>query len=407
MDAGDKKVRIPRNVILLSLTSMFTDLSSEPIFAALPFYLLNVLRVATPLIGVIEGVADGAATGLRAASGFLSDRLGKRKPIVFSGYAVSGISKALFYFAGNWAAVLGLRFADRVGKGVRGAPRDALVADSTPAAIRGRAFGLHRAMDPLGAVLGLGAAAAIVHFLSPSARFMSAGVFRTIVLVSMVPALLCLVPLAFVRDVAFGSPAQGKELSGKGGSGGTVGGPAGMGSKSFVVFVAVSVLFYLGNSSDAFLLLRTQTVKTPLALLFATLAAFNLVTVASAYPAGVLSDRIGRRKLILIGWTIYAAIYLGFALVKTPQAALALFLIYGGYYGALEPVSRAYIADLVGPERRASAYGVYYACAGFAVFAASVIAGWLWQTFSPAAPFFFGSAMAVAATAAFGALARK
>lgn len=404
MTAQNKKARIPRNVVLLSFTSLLTDLSSEPIIAALPFFLLNVLGVATPLIGLIEGVADGAATGLRAVSGFLSDRLKKRKPIVFSGYALSGVSKALFYFAGSWVAVLVLRFADRVGKGMRGAPRDALVADSTPAAIRGRAFGLHRALDPLGAVLGLGAGAAIIHFFSPSAKVMSEAIFRTIVLASIAPALVCLIPLVFVRDVAVGARPQDE---GKSGSGAEVKSPGGMVSKPFLIFLAVSVLFHLGNSSDAFLLLRTQTVRTPLPLLFLALAAFNLVTAASAYPVGALSDRIGRRKLILMGWTLYAAIYFGFGLVKTPEAALGLFVVYGAYYGALEPVSRAFIADLVPPERRASAYGVYFGCMGFALLAASVIAGWLWQHFSPAAPFFFGSGMAVAAAAAFGALARK
>jgi len=384
---------LPRNVWAVSLTSFFMDISSEMVINLLPLFLANVLGVRTAVIGVIEGLADATASLLQAVSGPLSDRLKTRKWPAVLGYGISALAKPLFYFAGAWPAVAGARWADRVGKGVRTAPRDALVADSIDPKQRGLAFGFHRAADTGGAVLGLALAFLIVWRLQQSAVDLGRHTFQIIVLVSLLPAAFAVLSLVLgARDV----PVAGQRripISFRG-----------LGP-SFLTFTAIVGLFTLGNSSDAFLVLRAQERGLSVLGVLGMLVTFNLVYSLVSTPAGSLSDRVGRRRVLIGGWLAYAAIYLGFALAGYAWQVWALYALYGVYYGLAYGTAKAMVADLVPAELRGTAYGTYNATIGLLSFPASLIAGLLWQGsgswegFGPSSPFLFGAAMALVAAA--------
>jgi len=360
----------------------------------LPLFLAHVLKVGAHIIGLIEGIAESTATLLKIVSGWFSDRLGKRKSLTVLGYGLSTIAKPFLYLANTWGLVLGVRFTDRVGKGIRTSPRDALLADSTPKAQMGRGFGFHRAMDTLGAVVGLAGAAGVVFLLQRGALELSRDTYQTLVLIGIVPAVMAvLLAIFFVheRKAASKQPSAG----------------AGGFDTRFKVFLGIMFLFTLGNSSDAFLILRAWNLQLSVLHIFLLLALFNVVYAISAFPAGVLSDRFGRKAVIVAGWSVYALIYLGFALATAPWQALLLFVLYGLYHGATEGVARAFVADVVPAERRGTAYGLYHGVVGAALLPASVIAGWLWQQVSPAAPFFFGAGLAAIATVALIVLIRE
>lgn len=387
------------NVFFLGLVSLLTDISSEMTITILPLFLANVLGVKTSIIGLIEGVAESTATLLKIFSGWLSDRLGNRKALTALGYGLSTLSKPFLYFANTWGLVLAVRFTDRVGKGVRTAPRDALVADSTAPGMMGKSFGFHRAMDTAGAFLGQVLAAGIVFLLQQGALEMVRGTFQTLVLVAIIPAALAvLIVLLFVREPrrapreAPAVPATTRSDPNPG-QGGLVAAFKAFDLR-FRLFLAIVVLFTLGNSSDAFLILRAQNLGLSVFQIFLMLAFFNLVYSSASIPAGILSDRFGRRGIIALGWGAYALIYLGFALAKSPWQVWLLFILYGLYYGAAEGVARALVADLVPSERRGTAYGLYNGAVGVTVLPASLIAGALWQMISPAAPFYFGAGLA-------------
>lgn len=382
---------LPRNVWAVSLTSFFMDISSEMVLNILPLFLANVLGVRTAIIGVIEGLADATASLLQIASGPLSDRFKTRKWPAVLGYSVSALAKPLFLFAAAWPAAAGARWADRVGKGIRTAPRDALVADSIGPKERGMAFGFHRAADTGGAVLGLLIALIIVWRLQRSSIDLTRHTFQIIVLASLVPALLAVLSLVLgARDVPVGGqrrvPIRFRGL-----------GP------SFLAFVAIVGVFTLGNSSDAFLILRAQERGLSVMGVLGMLVTFNLVYSLVSAPAGSLSDRVGRRRLLVGGWLAYAAIYAGFALAGRAWQVWALYALYGLYYGLAYGSAKAMVADLVPAELRGTAYGTYNACIGLLAFPASLIAGLLWQGsgswpgFGPTAPFLFGAAMAMIA----------
>ena len=380
---------LPRNVWAVSLTSFFMDISSEMVINILPLFLYNVLGVKTNIIGIIEGVAEATASILKVFSGWLSDKLRGRKWIAVIGYGISALSKPFFYFANSWGMVAGVRWADRVGKGVRTAPRDALVADSIKPEQRGLAFGFHRAADTAGAVLGLLVATLVVWLAQSNDTLLGEHTFRTIVLISLIPALLAVVSLIFgARDVKMAGEAKAPKITFKG-----------LG-KPFLVFMLIVGLFDLGNSSDAFLVLRAQERGISVIGILVMLTTFNLVYTLVSTPAGALSDRIGRRKLIIGGWVIYGLIYLGFALAQQPWHIWVLYLVYGLYYGLAYGTAKAMVADLVSPELRGTAYGTYNAILGILDFPASLIAGLLWQGagkwagFGPSAPFLFGSVTA-------------
>ena len=383
---------LPLNVWIVTATSFLTDISSEMIVNLVPLFLANVLNAGTAVIGLIEGLAETTASLMKIYSGALSDKLGKRKWITVVGYALSTISKPFMYFASTWEGVLGVRVADRLGKGIRTAPRDALVAGSIDDKQRGLAFGLHRAGDTAGAFFGLLIAALIVWLTEKGAADLTRSTFQIAVLVSIIPAVLAVVVLAIgARDVASGGKSATPILSLKG-----------MDNR-FKLFMLVLVLFTLGNSSDAFIILRAQERGLDVLQIMLMLMTFNLIYSVLAGPLGALSDKVGRRRLIIFGWIAYGLVYLGFALSHTGWEIWSLYGFYGIYYAATEGSAKALIADLVPAERHGTAYGLYNAAIGLTAFPASAIAGLLWQGafgwqgFGPAAPFFFGAGLALLA----------
>ncbi|MDE2985064.1 MAG: MFS transporter [Gemmatimonadota bacterium] len=381
-----------------SATSFFTDVSSEMLLNVLPLFLSNVLGVRIWAVGVVEGLAEATSSILKLYSGWLSDRLGTRKWPAVAGYAISALSKPFYYVASTWGAVAAIRWGDRVGKGVRTAPRDALLADSTPAERRGLAFGLHRAADTAGAVIGIAVSIWVVGQVQGGGALLEAETFRSLVLWSLVPAFLGVAVLvAGARDV--GGRGAGRDN-------GAASRPRprlrGLG-RGFAGFVACSVIFELGNSADAFLVLRAQERGLSVVGILWLLLAFNVVYTLVSTPAGSLADRVPRKRLVAGAWGLYALIYMGFALADTVAHVTLLYLMYGFYHGLVAGAARALVADLVPAARRGTAYGGYAAAIGLAALPASLLAGVLWeglfawQGFGPAAPFVFGAAMAAVA----------
>jgi MFS family permease len=380
---------LPRNVWVVTATSFLTDISSEMLAYLIPLFLANVLKTGTAVIGLIDGIAETTASLMKIYSGWLSDKLGKRKWLTVLGYGLSTLAKPFLYFANTWGWVLGVRFSDRLGKGVRTAPRDALVAGSVDDKQRGLAFGLHRAGDTAGAFLGLLIAAGIIWLTQARDAQLEVRTFHIIILASIIPAVLAVLVLALgAKEVATGENAEAPRLSLKDMD------------RRFKAFLGVVILFTLGNS---FIILRGQERGLSLMAIMGMLLTFNLIYAVLSGPLGALSDRIGRRKLIIGGWIAYGLVYLGFALSSTGWQVWALFGLYGLYYAATEGTAKALIADLVPAERRGTAYGLFNAAVGIMALPASAIAGLLWQGafgwggFGAAAPFFFGAVMALLA----------
>jgi MFS family permease len=370
----------------LGIVSLLNDLSSEVAVRTLPLFLANVLGVRASIIGLIEGIAESTATLLKLVSGHISDRIGKKKVLTLWGYGLSNLTKPLLYFAGSWTIILLVRFLDRVGKGVRTAPRDALIADVTLTENRGRAFGFNRAMDKAGGFIGLLLAATVLYATERDAVTLTWETYQWLVLLAVVPGLAAVAIIAkWVEDQA-AAPVKvsarllWSELGGR-----------------FWAFIAIVTVFTLGNSSDAFLMLRAQTVGLTLLEIFLVIAVFNLVISATSTKGGALSDRFGRRNLIVVGWLIYAAIYLGLAFASSAWHMWALYAGYGLYYGAFQGASSALIADLVPQHLRGTAYGIFNGALGVAAFPASLIAGILWDWYGPAAPFLFGGGVSLLA----------
>jgi len=387
------------NVFFLGIVSLLTDISSEMIFTLVPLFLFNVLRIGTPIIGLIGGLSESADAVFRILSGWLSDRVGRRKPLAVVGYSISTLVKPFMYLASSWGGVLAVRFGDRLGKGIRTSPRDALVADSVSAKERGRGFGLHRAMDTFGAVLGLAIAAIIIYFVQGGELKLSPETYKWLIVVGIVPAVLAIaVLLFFVHERKKASPGAQQKLPRIG--------LAGFDAR-FKLFLVVMAVFTLGNSSDFFVILRAQNLGSSVICVVLMLVVFNLVYAVTALPAGVLSDRLGRRRVIILGWFIYVLVYLGFALASELWQVWLLFAGYGLYYGVVEGVARAFVADLVPKERRGTAYGLYHGVVGMALLPASLIAGWLWQAYSPAVPFYFGAGLAFVAMVGIMALVKE
>lgn len=377
---------LPRNVWAVGLTSFFMDVSSEMVLNLLSLFLSNVLGVKTNVIGLIEGIAEATASFLKLFSGWFSDKLGKRKWLAVLGYGLSAISKPFFYNAGSWELIAGVRWIDRVGKGIRTAPRDALVADSVTRETRGLAFGFHRAMDTAGALLGILIAVFVVWLTQRNALGLSRATFQTVVLVSLLPAFLAVISLVIgAKDVPVHEKRTAPKFSLRG-----------MG-KPFLVFLTIVGIFTLGNSSDAFLILRAQDLGITVTGILLMLVMFNLIYSLISTPAGSLSDRIGRRRLIIGGWLVYAIIYLGFAFAQSAWQVWVLYVIYGLYYGMAYGSANALVADLVPDNLRGTAYGTYNAIIGLLAFPASFIAGSLWQGFGPSAPFLFGGTLSLLA----------
>jgi MFS family permease len=382
--------RLPPNVIWLSLAAMFNDISGEIVQRGLPLFLSATLGVSKSLIGLIEGIADTTASLLQVVSGWYSDRWASRKTVAGAGYTMTALARPILYFATTWVLPLLAKFLDRAGKGIRTAPRDALIADSVSPEMRGRAFGLNRALDPAGAVIGALLAASFLYFWhGPNAASISGHQWKLLMIIAAVPSVIAALIVFIIvreekRDRKIPPPIRQIFSVGR--------------DKRFRKLLFVVTFFTLGLSSDAFLVLRAQSLGISIWAIFIIIALFNLVTTLSAYPAGVLSDRLSRRVIIRAGWITYALIYLGFAFATQAWHIWALYIAFGIFYGLTEGVEKAFVADLVKPEERGAAFGIYNGAVGIAVLPASLIAGLLWQYYGPAAPFLFGSAIAIIAT---------
>ena len=387
------------NVFFLGLVSLLTDASSEMIFTLVPLFLRNVLGAATTIVGLVGGISESADALFRIFSGWISDKLRKRKFLATLGYSISTIAKPFMYLASSWSVVLAVRFGDRVGKGIRTSPRDALVADSVAAGERGKGFGLHRGMDTAGAVLGLIIVAIIVYYVQGGGLELGLETYRWLVLAGVIPAVLAvIVLLAFVREKKHDAGSSRYTDLSK---------PTAGFDRRFKLFLAVMAVFTLGNSSDFFVILRAQDLGAPLIQLVLMLALLSVAYAAVAMPAGVLSDRLGRRRVIILGWFIYVLVYLGFAVSASIWQVWLLFAGYGLYYGIVEGVVRAFVADLVPEAKRGIAYGLYHGMVGLTLLPASLLAGWLWAAVNPAAPFYFGAELAFLAMLGMVGLVRE
>jgi len=370
--------RLPRTVLLLGVVSLLTDLSGEMIYPLLPVFLAAKLGATALALGLIEGVAESTASLLKLVSGKWSDRTPRRKGFLVAGYGLAGACRPLIGLAWAWPVVLVLRFLDRVGKGIRSAPRDAMIADVTDPSLRGRAFGFHRAMDHAGAVLGPLVAAGLL--LIPGVT--TSQVF----LLAAIPALVTFIVLvAGVRETPrVIEPVRTDR-------------PPGTLPAPFRRLLLAVLVFTLGNSTDAFLLLRLSDGGLPAGGVAAAWSAHHVVKMGGTWFFGRLSDRVPRRTLIAVGWLIYAAVYATFSLPLPMPALLATFLVYGLYFGLVEPAEKAWVADLVPPELRGSAFGAYHAAIGIAALPASLLFGFLWQRFGMPTAFLTGAAFALAA----------
>jgi len=376
-----RKTRLPRTVFALAAVSLLTDASSEMIYPLLPLFLSSVLGASATTLGAIEGAAESVAALLKLGSGVWSDRLTRRKPLVVFGYALASAVRPLIGLAQSAWQVGALRVTDRIGKGIRTSPRDALIADAVQPSQRGAAFGLHRAGDHLGGVVGPVLAFALLQLFGFS--------LRSVFLLAAIPAALSLLVLiAGVREEARRSTQDG---------GVRVGEPAALGSE-FWKYLSVLFLFALGNASDAFLLLRASALGVAAAHVPLLWAAHHVVKAMANVPGGALSDRIGRRPLIVAGWAVYAVVYLAFARASTAWHVWALFLGYGLYFGLTEGVEKAFVADLVPERLRGSAYGWFNFTLGLAAFPASLIFGVLWDKRGPTTAFGVAAVLAAAAS---------
>lgn len=380
---------LTRNLVLVGLASLLTDMSSEMVYPILPQFLTVTLGASPRVLGLIEGIVEATASLTRVMSGWVSDVMGKRKPFAVGGYALSTLGKGVLYLATSWPFVLGGRVLDRFGKGIRTAPRDALLAESVPEDQRGRAFGFHKAMDTLGAVLGVIGSYALVRAGHSQ--------LRTVLVWSLVPAGLAVVVLLFLRETGAGRhPASGRPRV-------KLSDAWKRAPRRLRAFYLIVFLFALGGSSNQFLLLRARGLGFSDADTILLYLVYNLTYLAFSYPAGKLSDRIGRAPLLIAGYFVYTASYAGFALADHLPAASAgiwvLFAVYGSYIGLTDGTEKALVSDMSPGDARATFLGLHATITALGLFPASLIAGWLYDSVAPSAAFFFGSGCSLVALA--------
>lgn len=372
---------IPRNVWVAGWVSFFMDVSSEMVYPLVPLFLSSTLGVSKSTVGLIEGLAEATASILKLWSGALSDRFGKHKLLMGLGYGISTASRPLLAMAGGWEMVLTSRMTDRIGKGIRTAPRDAIIARSTPSERLGSAFGFHRALDTAGAVVGP-ALALLLLSLWPSD-------YRAVFWLSIIPGIIAVFLILFFISADRAPTVRAFTMSLHGFDPG------------FMTFIVVIGLFSFGNSSNVFLILKAEQVGMSGGWISAAYLAFNAVYALSSTPAGMVADRLGKRRIVIAGFGIFACVYAGVALATTPWHMTGLFVVYGIYMGLTEGVQRAYLATLIPDHRKATGFGLYHMVVGLAILPASLTAGMLWDHFGPAAPFWFGAAMSALATSIF------
>jgi len=365
---------LPKNVFVLGVVSLLMDVSSEMIYPLTPLFLSNVLHASKTSIGLIEGVAESTASILKVFSGWLSDRLGRRKSIILWGYAISVFSRPILATASSWVGVLTYRFTDRVGKGVRTAPRDAVIADSTSKPILGRAFGFHRAMDTVGAAIGPFIAFLILGSFS--------GSFRLAFWFSMAPGILALLAIVlFVKDIRSAPVLETPSLRLR------------FADRNFFRFLLVATVFTLGKTSDVFLILRAQELGISVVTIPLLYLTFNISAALLSTPAGMAADRVGRKRMILFSYLLFSFIFIGFARATSPVHAWSLFIMYGIFMAVNDGVQRAYVGTVIKSEITGTGYGVYHTVVGIAALPASLIGGALWQKFGSQALFYYGAIM--------------
>ncbi len=374
---------ISKNVFALGSTSLLTDVSREMIYPLLPLYLRSVLGASTTFVGLVEGIAESTSSVLKLVSGWLSDRIRKRKTLLMWGYSLSAVTRPLIAIATAGWHILLVRFVEKVGKGIRVPPRDALIAESCAPENRGRGFGLHRSMDNVGSIVGPLLASSLLLYLNND--------YRSLFWVSSIPALLAIGILTFVvseepREISkIDAPSENRRLDLK------------QFNKKFKLFLIATVIFEMANSSNAFLLLRVQDIGLPLELIPIIYLFSNIFKTISSMPGGILSDKLGRRNVLIVGWIIYGISYFGFAFITSVTQAWVIFGIYGLFSGMTEGVKKAFVADLVPKEARGSAYGIHSFLVSFPQLPASLLLGFLWQKFNAAVAFSVGASFSIVA----------
>jgi MFS family permease len=377
---------LPRPVWILGWVSLATDAASEAIYPLLPFFLTSVLRAGAISLGIVEGTAEAANSVLKILSGQAADRWSAKRPLVVAGYALSSSVRPLIAVAEGWTHVFGIRLLDRVGKGIRGAPRDALLAAWATPDTRGKVFGFHRAMDHAGAVLGP-TIATLFLLAFP-------GEYRMLFALTAIPGAVAVALIFLVAEKKEASngptslPHEGQDP--------TLRDPPL--PPAFTRFMIVLSVFAVGNSTDAFLLMKLTDAAGGPVLVPIMWAALHVVKASVSMYGGRWSDRVGRRKVIATGWLVYAAVYAGFAMSASLPALLMWFLVYGFYFGLTEGTEKALVADLAPASRRGLAFGIYNAVVGIGALAASVVFGIIWTAAGPGAAFGFGAVLAVAST---------
>ena len=378
MDQEKKYFGLSKNVFFTGVVSFFMDVSSEMIYPLVPLFLANVLGVNKSMIGLIEGIAESTASLLKVFSGWLSDRIGQRKNLMIAGYAISTLSRPIIAVAGAWQQVLASRFVDRLGKGIRTAPRDAIITESTETTHLGRAFSFHRSMDTVGAVVGPAIALMVLSLHNNN--------YQMVFWLSMIPGVIAvLVIIVFIKDKKRSAAVAAERPR--------------LTLRHFdwrvKFFIVIATLFALGNSSDAFLILRAEQLGVPTAMIPAVYLLFNVIYSLSAVPAGIAADKYGKKRLMLLGFILFAGLYYGFAVAASSAAIWVLFSLYGVFMGLTEGIQKAFLATIIPADFKATAFGVYATAVGLATLPASLIGGLLWDHVSPAATFYFGTATAM------------
>ena len=372
MEKEKKIMGLNRNVFFTGLVSFFMDFSSEMIYPLVPIFLSSVLGINKSLIGLIEGIAESTASFLKIFSGYISDRIGKRKIFLITGYGISTLSRPIVAISTRWWHVLTFRFIDRFGKGIRGAPRDAIIANSTPPSEMGRSFGFHRAMDTAGAVVGPAVAYIILLFFVKN--------YRLVFWLSMIPGIIAVIIIIFfikekkpdIKKVSM-PEISFKKFDWK-----------------FKAFIVIVTIFSLGNSSDVFLILRATNIGIKEYLIPLVYLVYNLIYALTSIPAGIISDKIGRKKIIFFSFILFGVIYWGFAISTKIWHIWLLFLLYGIFMGLTEGIHKAYLAGIIPESMSATGFGIYNTFVGLAILPASTVGGYLWDKYNPAATFYYG-----------------
>ena len=361
---------ITKNVLLLGLVSLFTDLGSQMVFPLIPLFLTSVLGAGASVVGIIEGAAEATASLLKVVSGYFSDKIRKRKPFVLFGYTLSSLTKPLFAFAHTWPFVLFIRVIERIGKGIRNAPRDAIVAESVDETIRGKAYGFHRAMDGVGSVLG----AVIAFFLLPIVGF------RNLFLFAFIPSIIAVIIIFFIKEENVPikqNKVESYRISFK------------VLPKNLKLFIVISAIFALSNFGYAFLLLRAKSIGLTDQMAILLYVLFYVAYVIVSVPSGTLSDRVGRKPVLVAGYLIFLITSLGLIFVSSTYTILLFFVTYGIFYAMIDGVQRAFVVDLAPKHLKATALGTFHTAIGLVALPGGLFAGLLWDKISPVATFIY------------------